>query len=115
VQDYKTREVSNWITVPVFISGAVVIFLQHELGSISLAILLIFFWKKGWMGGADAKVLIGLLGLWFTAALAAFLAVGLWGAGLFFKKGEKSFPALVPITVGVGLTFLVEISIMPLN
>ena len=115
VQDYKTREVSNWITLPLFFAGVAAMLLQHNFLSLVLTALVIFFWQKGWMGGADAKVFVGLLGIWYTAALAAFFAVGIWGAVLLLRKERKSFPALVAIAVGTGLTYTIEISIMLLN
>ena len=115
MQDYKTRKASNWLTMPLFLGGIVALILTPEILAISLSVLVIFFWHKGWMGGADTKVLVALIGLWYPAALAAFFALGLWGLVIYLKKTSKSFPGLVAIVLGVGLTFVGEISIMPLN
>lgn len=80
-----------------------------------LSLLMFFFWHKGWMGGADAKVLIALVGLWYPAALVAFFLLGVWGLILLFRKTKKTFPGLVAIAVATGLTFIREVSIMLLN
>lgn len=115
IQDYKSREVSNWITIPLFLGGVLVIFSTPEPLSIILSLLLILFWHKRWMGGADVKVLVALLGIWYQAALMAFFLLGVWGVVLLIRKKKESFPGLVAIAAGAGLTFAGEVSIMFLN
>ncbi len=115
VQDYKTREVSNWITVPLFLGGVVIITVNLNPLLIILSMLLLFFWLRGGMGGADVKALIGLLGLWSEAALTAFFLLGAWSLALLISKKKESFPGLVAIAAGTGLTFGREVSIMLLN
>ena len=115
IQDYKTREVSNWITVPLFLGGVVIIMVNLDPLSVILSTLLFFFWLWGGMGGADVKVLVALLGFWSEAALASFLLLGVWGVVLLIRKKRESFPGLVSIATGTGLTFLGEVSIMFLN
>ena len=112
IQDYKTGEVSNWITIPLFLGGAIVILANLELLLIILSMLLLFFWHKGWMGGADVKVLVALLGFWSEAAFVAFFLLGAWGLVSLVRKKKKSFPCLVAIAAGTSLTFFREISIM---
>jgi len=116
IQDCKTREVSNWITVPLLMGGlfAMLATPTKPLPGI-LSLLIFFFWHKGWMGGADAKVLIALVGLWYPAALVAFFLLGVWGLILLVRKKKESFPGLVAIAAGTGLTFVGEVSIMLLN
>ena len=114
VQDYKTREVSNWITVPIFISGVVVMCVSRPPIAIIVSLILLFIWHKGWMGGADVKALVGLLGIWSTAAFVSIFAIGVQGL-ITRLRGKKSAPGLVAIAAGVGLTYLWEISIMFLN
>ena len=114
VQDYKTRKVSNWITVPLFIGGAVIMLVHQNLLLIIVSLILLFIWQKGWMGGADVKVLVGLLGIWATSAFVSIFAIGIQGL-ITLLRGKKSFPGLVAIAAGVGLTYLWEISIMLLN
>ena len=115
IEDYKTREVSNGITVPLFFGGVAVIVLSPEPLYILISLLLYLFWYKRWMGGADVKVLIALLGLWSEAALVAFFLLGLWGMVLLIRKQKESFPGVVVMAVGAGLTFAGELSIMFLN
>ena len=114
MQDYKTREVSNWITVPLFIGGVAIILVHQNLLLIIVSLILLFIWHKGWMGGADVKVLIGLLGIWSTAAFVSIFAIGVQGL-ITRLRGKKSAPGLVAIAVGVGLTYLWEVSIMFVN
>ena len=111
-QDYETREVSNWITVPLFFGGVIGILIHLDLLAVLFAILLFVFWVRGQMGGADVKVLVALLGLWINAALAAFVVLGVWGVALLARKKNKAFPGVVAIAVGAGLTFIGELSIM---
>lgn len=114
MQDYKTREVSNWITVPLFMGGVVIILVHQNLLLIIVSLILLFIWHKGWMGGADVKVLIGLLGIWSTAAFVSIFAIGVQGL-IARLQGKKSAPGLVAIAAGVGLTYLWEVSIMFVN
>ena len=70
VQDWQHGEVSNWISIPLFIMGVLasilrVLFLDDMLASaLSLFAITVITAAafKGWMGGADWKVLIALLG-----------------------------------------------------
>ena len=114
VQDYRNREVSNWITVPLFIGGVAIILVHQNLLLIIVSLLLLFIWHKGWMGGADVKVLVGLLGVWATSAFVSIFAIGVQGL-IARLRAKKSSPGLVAIAAGVGLTYLWEISIMLLN
>ena len=114
VQDYESREVSNWITIPMFVSGVVVMWGSRPPLPIIVSLILLFIWHKGWMGGADVKVLVGLLGIWSTAAFVSIFAIGIQGL-ITRLRGKKSAPGLVAIAVGVGLTFIWEVSIMLLN
>jgi Flp pilus assembly protein protease CpaA len=114
VQDYKSREVSNWITIPLFIGGVVVMCVYQDPLTIIVSLILLFIWHKGWMGGADVKVLVGLLGVWATSAFVSIFAIGIQGL-ITRLRGKKSAPGLVAIAVGVGLTFVWEVSIMFLN
>ena len=114
VQDYRSREVSNWITVPLFIGGVVIMLVHQNFLLIIVSLTLLFIWHKGWMGGADVKALVGLLGIWSTAAFVSIFAIGVQGL-ITRLRGKKSAPGLVAIAAGVGLTYLWEISIMFLN
>ena len=115
MQDCLTREISNWFTLPIFAGGVVLLISSGDILFIILSVVLYFFWHYGFMGGADAKVLIGLLGLWGNAALLSFFILGIWGVVLLLKKKKESFPGLVAISFGSSLTFIINVSIMLLN
>ncbi len=120
-QDWRRREVSNWITIPLFLlglAGAAGWWLCGHLPIPALAILsFLLFWRLGWLGGADVKILAGLWGLWPLGGLAAILGLGLWGllAILLRRSPSIRIPGVVAMAFATGLTFLLEIAIMPSN
>ncbi len=113
LQDAKTGEVSNWLTLPGMAAGLVysVVFGWERvliLAAALLATMLFFF--LGSMGGADVKVLVGLAGLWPTAMIAAFLVQGIWGMIVIIRNGRGSeFRAIPSYAVGalLSVVFLV--------
>ena len=125
VQDWHTGEVSNWISIPLFLMGMIasvlrLLFWDDALvGALSLfAIFVITFAAfKGWMGGADWKVLIGLFGLWPQAGFVALIVAGLWGGILILLTGNRNarFPGVTAFAFAACLTFFWEFSIILLN
>jgi Flp pilus assembly protein protease CpaA len=113
IQDWREREVSNWISVPLFLVGIVAAALQVlslEFVPLVAAGLLIFAWRHGWMGGADAKILIGLWGLWPAAAFWGMFGIGLWGLVLILRrKGQERFPALIMVAFATVIQLLAEL------
>ena len=113
IQDWREREVSNWISVPLFLVGIVAAALRVlslEFMPLLAAGLLIFVWKRGWMGGADAKILIGLWGLWPAAAFWGMFGVGIWGLVLMLRrKGQERFPALITVAFATVIQLLAEL------
>jgi Flp pilus assembly protein protease CpaA len=113
IQDAKTGEVSNWLTLPGMAAGILFsFFIGWErvafAGAALLATLLFFF--LGSMGGADVKVLTGLAGLWPAAMIAAFIVQGLWGAVVMVRKGRGSeFRAIPSYAIGAALSVLLLI------
>ena len=69
---------------------------------------------KGWMGGADWKVLIGLFGLWPLAGFAALVVAGVWGSLVILFTGDRNarFPGVTAFAFGACLTFFVKVSII---
>ncbi|MBK7317638.1 prepilin peptidase [Candidatus Villigracilis affinis] len=114
VQDWRTGEVSNWISIPLFSMGAIAPFLRlFLLDNISVNILSIFVMGvityaaiKGWMGGADWKVLVGLFGLWPLAGFAALVVAGVWGGIIILKTGDRNrrFPGVTAFAFAACLT-----------
>lgn len=123
VQDRRTGEVSNWISVPLFSMGAIAPILRlFLLEDISVNIFSIFVMGvityaaiKGWMGGADWKVLVGLFGVWPLAGFAALVVAGAWGGILILKTGDrnKRFPGVTAFAFAACLTYILMFSIIP--
>ncbi len=122
VQDWHKGEVSNWISIPLFFMGVLasilrVLFLDDMLTSalslfaISVITAAAF---KGWMGGADWKVLIGLFGLWPLAGFAALAVAGVWGGLVILFTGDRNarFPGVTAFAFGACLTFFLKFSII---
>ena len=122
VQDWQHGEVSNWISIPLFIMGVLasilrVLFLDDMLASaLSLFAITVITAAafKGWMGGADWKVLIGLFGLWPVAGFVALAVAGVWGGLVILFTGDRNarFPGVTAFAFGACLTFFVKVSII---
>ncbi len=115
IQDWRKREVADWLTWPLFIFGlasAVVNAVKHlDFLPLTISIFLIVTWYFGWMGGADVRIFIGLWGLWPLAGLLALAATGLWGLVLVLRRrGKEKIPALVSTGFAVCLTFAMEVA-----
>jgi len=122
IQDWYVGEVSNWISIPLFFTGLIasilrVFYLDDLLiGSLSLFAMLIVTLAafKGWMGGADWKILIGLFGLYPLAGFAALVVAGVWGAVVILFTGDRNaqFPGVTAFAFAACLTFFVKVSII---
>ena len=125
VQDWHDGEVSNWISLPLFFLGVLAAILRVILADDMLTSALSLFAMavvtlatlKGWMGGADWKILTGLFGVWPLAGFAALVVAGIWGGIVMLVTGDRNarFPGVTAFAFGAGLTFFVELSIIPLN
>jgi len=111
VFDWKTGEVSNWLTLPGMVAG---ILYGVWLGGERLIILaaafigLIILYLLGSMGGADVKVLTALAGLWPAAMLAALLVQGIWGAVVLIRKGRGAeFRAIPAYALGAAVSVII--------
>jgi Flp pilus assembly protein protease CpaA len=125
VQDWQTGEVSNWISIPLFLMGLIaavlrLLFLDDMLTSVlsifAMGVITLAAFK-GWMGGADWKVLIGLFGLYPLAGFAALVIAGVWGGILILLTGDRNarFPGVTAFAFAACLTFFMEFSIILLN
>jgi Flp pilus assembly protein protease CpaA len=122
VQDWHTGEVSNWITIPLFLMGVIAsilrLFFGDNVPTGALSLLAIFVITlaalKGWMGGADWKVLTGLFGLYPLAGFAALIVAGVWGAVMILITGDRNarFPGVTAFAFAACLTFFCEFSII---
>ena len=114
IQDWRRREVSDWLTWPLFLFGlasAIADLLQHlDFLALAVSIFLIVAWYFGWMGGADARILSGLWGLWPLGGFMALMAVGLWGSVLVLRqRGKERIPALVGSGFAVAILLIIEL------
>jgi len=125
VQDWQTGEVSNWISIPLFFMGVLAAILRllflddmfTSILSIFTMVVITLAAFKGWMGGADWKVLIGLFGLYPLAGFAALVVAGVWGGVMILITGERNarFPGVTAFAFAACLTFFVKFSIILLN
>ena len=112
VQDVRGREVSNWITIPLFLIGVLGILLSGNLvlAGIALSFVVIAMIPGGY-GAADAKIIVGLIGLWPQVVPLSLLTMIVFD--LYWRKCRRgSFaPLVVAILGGVVLTMTGEILI----
>jgi len=122
VQDWQTGEVSNWISIPLFLMGVIaavlrLLFLDDMLTSVlsifAMAVVTLAAFK-GWMGGADWKVLIGLFGLYPLAGFVALIVAGVWGGLAILLTGNRNvrFPGVTAFAFAAYLTVFGKISII---
>ena len=117
VQDWRSREVSNWITIPLFIAGWVACIWRlttNFFGGAALIILMLILTAlacTGWMGGADWKVLAGLFGLWPLAGFASLVLAGVWGLVEVARTRDRHvrIPAVTAFTLATVLIFILHI------
>lgn len=110
VQDFRKREVSNWITIPFFVAGILGILLSGNLVSVVIAVAVIAASSmNGGYGAADAKILVGLIGLWPQVIPLSLLAMLFFD--LYWRKCQQGSyaPLVVAILGGVILTFAGEV------
>jgi prepilin peptidase CpaA len=76
VSDWRTRTLSNWLTVPAMVAGVLMHTVINGLGGLTFAMagfatgfgFLLILWLIGGGGGGDVK-LMGALGAWLGAGL----------------------------------------------
>lgn len=113
-QDWRTGEVSNWLTVPaIFSAGMFAWAAGREAFLLFLAVLVSVFilFYLGGFGGADAKILVVLGGYWPVALFVAILVQGVWGLVMLIYKGRTAGFRAVP-TYAAGVLVCVAIGII---
>ena len=119
-QDWKTREVSNTLSIPLAAFGTFGLLFRLYAGepsaqtSLIVVLVLTSVALRGWMGGADWKVQMGLWGLWPLGGIAALIGGGAWGAIAMIRTHDKnvSFPGISAFAIAILLTFVAEVSII---
>jgi Flp pilus assembly protein protease CpaA len=111
IQDYRTGEVSNWLTLP-----PLALSLTARLGGWLIApwwhiglvwVLALLLWHKGKLGGADAKawMTFSLLGdgiLWSAyIGLAIWYAAISWAFTYLEAEGTRRFPGFPGYVLGL--------------
>ena len=107
VQDVRSREVSNWITIPLFLIG-LIFSLASRSPVILVALVAIVAITKSGYGPADAKILVGLVGLWPATIIPCLLLMLTFSSGWQKYRPGSLAPLVVPILAGAGLTLLLE-------
>lgn len=103
IQDARSREVSNWISLPVFIAGLVGLVIRRDVFLVALFILFVILaMVKGGYGPADGKILAGLVGLWPESALLAVVLIPLFDL-LWRRRQTTPAPLVVPMAIAVFL------------
>jgi len=103
IQDLRTRRVSNWLTIPFFFVGLIINLLRAFDNVLLFQFVLLcqamvfLAGYHGWMGGADMKVFVGLLGMVPAAGMASLIASGVWGTLVWVWTGNRNatFPAVL--------------------
>jgi len=100
-QDVRDREVSNLITVPLFILGLIGILVSNNPAIIFVAAaVVVAALIRGGYGAADAKILVGLAGLWPETLFPSLLTMVVFD--LFWRKYRKdNSPLVVAIFIGL--------------
>ena len=100
MQDVRKREVSNLITVPLFSVGVLGVLVSGNLAMMVVAIAVVVAAKmNGGYGAADAKILVGLAGLWPETILPSLLVMLIldWH---WRRSRQGDAPLVVAILIG---------------
>jgi Flp pilus assembly protein protease CpaA len=113
LQDWHSRQVADWLTWPLFVIGfgsAIFRAVHLDFLPLTISFFILSVWYFNWLGGADARVLVGLWGLWPLAGLLGLICTGGWGLVLVLRKrGKERFPALVAVAFGVLVQLFAEL------
>ena len=82
--DLRTHRVPNWITYPVMLVGVVRAIAFADASAVLYWALFFSLWQIRFMGGGDAKLLMGFFGLFPDFRLAWLMAVSILVTGLPF-------------------------------
>lgn len=116
-QDWKQRQVSNWLTLPPLALALGLRLLGFANGPLLLLPLILtatlVAWRGGWMGGADAKVMAALALADVRLALWAWVGATLWYGSLFAygrfivkDRDRIRLPGMLGFLLGAGAYWL---------
>jgi Flp pilus assembly protein protease CpaA len=113
LQDWHSRQVADWLTWPLFVIGlgsAIFRAVHLDFLPLTISFFVLSVWYFNWLGGADARVLVGLWGLWPLAGILAMVCTGLWGFVLVLRKRwSERIPALVAVAFATVIQLLAEL------
>jgi len=116
VQDWRRREVNNWLTLPpltlTFCLRLAGLIHEPPLPLLVAIAFLLVFWQRGWIGGADAKASLALAMLDVQVFAWAWLGLGVWYLGLRLCYGricDRRLPAFVGFASGACALLVVEV------
>jgi len=114
IQDYRTRHVSNWLTVPLFVLAWPVALLTDNLVlilAVFIGVVVAWRWGGG-IGPADGKIAVGLAGMAPLALAAGALVQGLLFLWARLRAGR---PAPLPGAVGFYVGAVLCASLLAMN
>jgi Flp pilus assembly protein protease CpaA len=113
LQDWRHREVADWLTWPLFVMGlgsAIFRAVRLDFLPLTISFFALSVWYFNWLGGADARVLVGLWGLWPMAGFLGLVCTGICGLVLVLRKrGKERFPALVTVAFATVIQLIIEL------
>ena len=113
--DWKTRQVPNWLTIPVLFLALLMRLSGQAVGpwqsALSICVLVLGLWAAGvGIGGADAKITAALA--LFDPALAAWAWMGVvsWYLAVLLVTFGRQRPYKLPGVVGFLLGILIYLT-----
>jgi len=107
-QDLRARQVSNWLSLPLFLVGALVLLVRGDgLFALLFVLFVALAILPGGYGAADGKIMAGLTGLWPGVILPSVLLMPLFD---FTWRQKRATPAPLSVAIAAAalLTILVE-------
>ena len=109
--DWRTGEVPNHLTLPALVIGGVVAAFNGPGPLMLFAVIfitLLFFYQKMGAGGADAKILTGLAGLWPESLPVVLLGLMLWSLARRLSGRRGSYRAVPLMSIAVVCMLVVD-------
>lgn len=110
LQDWRSRQVSNWLTLPAFVLAWPAALWQggeeRLLFTFALFVGCWFAWQMKGMGAADGKIATGLAALLPQAVLWSGAVLLLFFVYLRLRRQEGGVPAVVGLYLGALLAIV---------
>ena len=111
IWDNRTGKIPNALTLPALVLGGLLAGLSgwESFGFYSAVLIVVFAaYFMGFMGGADAKMLVALAGLWPLGLMTVLAGSFLWVVGRRMMGRRGNFRAGVPMALAAAGTLLVD-------